>query len=127
MRASSLQRTLILLAALAVAGCTSRTDSSSVSANERAQYESDSQRRLAAAQAGIDSLRREAQVRADTARVRIAAQIDDLERRRQEAARELDTLKASGARRWQEIKLEMADMLANLEAGVDSARVRLKR
>jgi len=118
---------LVLAAALACAACASRTEQTTVSAGERADYESDSERRLAAARAGLDSLKREAGIRADTTRTRMAAQIAELETRRQEAARELSALRASGTRRWRDMKLEMADMLANLEAGMDTLRMRLER
>jgi len=119
---------LVLAAALACAGCASRTEqTTTVSAGERAEYENDGERRLAAARAGLDSLKREAGVRADTTRAHLATQIAELETKRQEAAHELDALRASGARRWRDMKLEMADMLANLEAGMDTLRTRLKR
>lgn len=119
--------TLILLAALPLAGCASRSDESSVSTTERAEYETSSARRLAAARAGLDSLTVEAKDRADTTRARVASQLLELEVKRQEAGRELEALRASSVRRWREMKNEMADMLANLEAGMDSLRVRLER
>ena len=126
MRFRFVRPALVLAAALACAGCT-RTEQTTVSTGERAEYESDSERRLAAARAGLDSLKREADIRADTTRARMATQIAELEIRRQEAARELEALRASGAQRWRDMKLEMADMLANLEAGMDTLRMRLKR
>jgi len=121
-----LRPTLALAALLACSACASR-EQSTVTAGERADYESDSERRLAAARAGLDSLKREAGLRADTTRARLQTQVAELETRREEAARELEALRASGARRWRDMKLEMADMLANLEAGVDTLRMRLRR
>lgn len=116
-----------LAAALVLVGCQSRTRTSEVSTAERSEYESASERRLEAAKAGLDSLQTELRVRADTTKAQVARQLDSLGVRRQEAERELAELKSSTARRWREMKDEMADMLQGLESGMDTLRTRLRR
>lgn len=115
-------RSAALLAFLLVAGCSTVHDRT-----ERTEFENQSARRLAAAKAGLDSLTEELRLRADTSRVVWRRQLDSLETEHQDAVRKLDDLKKTGNQRWHEIKGEMADLLAAVEAGTDSLKSRLRR
>jgi hypothetical protein len=113
--ATSLAFVILLL------GCSSVRDRT-----ERTEFENSSARRLAAAKAGLDSLAEEVKLRADTSRVVWRQQLDSLEVERQVAARRLEELKTVEAKRWTEIKGEVADLLSGLEAGTDTLKTRLR-
>jgi hypothetical protein len=122
-RISSLRSASALALALLAFGCTSNRRTTT----ERTEFENSSARRLAVAREGLDSLTAELRIRTDTATVQLRQQLDSLTVARDVAARKLDTLKTAESGRWREIKGEVADLTAGLEAQIDSLRARLHR
>jgi len=122
-RISSLRSASALALALLAFGCTSNRRTTT----ERTEFENSSARRLAVAREGLDSLAAELRIRTDTATVQLRQQLDSLTVARDVAARKLDTLKTAESGRWREIRGEVADLTAGLEAQIDSLRARLHR
>jgi hypothetical protein len=110
------------LAALLGLACSSVHDHT-----QRTAFEKASERRLAAAKAGLDSLTVELRLRADTSRVVWRKQLDSLETERDFAARKLEQMRKAESKRWGEIKGELADMLSAIEGGIDTLKTRLHR
>jgi len=101
--------------ALGCSGQKTEQTQQTVSAAERSEYEGTAERKLAALGARIDSLKMELDQASESAKLELKQQIDELEVKRQAAERKMQELRAAGAERWNAVKLEMANMLDELD------------
>ena len=117
---------LVVLGSALTVGCGARQESTQteqrVSTTERVEYEATAEHRLAELGARIDSLKYKVDVAGAETKAELKQQLDELEIKRQEAARKLGELKAAGEEGWDTMRREMADVLDDLEQKFDRIR-----
>ncbi|HYM79783.1 MAG TPA: hypothetical protein VEY91_00050 [Candidatus Limnocylindria bacterium] len=121
-----------LIAVLAI-GCGSRTTNQEttqtgleVSATERTDYESTTERRLAQVGARIDSLRAQLGAAGEKTKTEMQQDLAALEDERATAERKLGELRASGAEGWKNMKEDMANVLDALDRKIQQTSDRLR-
>jgi len=92
----------------------------------RDEYAGAAERRLAAIGARIDSLKTEIDSSSSKAKVELQQEVARLEVERQEATVKLQTLKTAAGQRWNELKLDLANLLDDMDRGFDRARTKLR-